>query len=190
MKAIQLKYVAVTGLLVLGLANQSFAADATEAARTAEVIEAAAVMVDLQSLVVQSRLNAVNDLPGGDVDLDAVEERDKQSAEVDAAVAAGNEAVAAMNLANENGDAEAFDAAKADLAEALVQARNALLGILPATAAAADPGDDSEQDLDPPNIYDDPWESQGIRAYYQSLFVVFNEASSYDQGTDTDATQE
>jgi hypothetical protein len=116
-----------------------------------------------------------------------------QSAEVDKAVEAGREALAEMELAMDNGDTEAADAAEAKLAEALLQARNALLGIFPVTVAAAEPGDDGEKDYDPPNIYDVPWKSQGIRAYYESLYGSFNDASAFggQRGFgDRDATQE
>jgi len=171
MKAIQLKYVVLTGLLVLGLATHS------SAAPKAEVAEAAAVMSDLQSLVVQAKANESKVALGGDTD--SIAEFYKQSAAVDDAVTAGNEAVAVMNLAMANEDDEAFEAGKADLAEALEQARNALLGIFPVTVATAEPGDDGEKDYDPPNIYEVPWKSQGIRAYYESLFGTFNDARSF-----------
>ena len=48
MNAIQLKYVAVAGLLVLGLATHSFAAN---------VAEATAVMGELETVVVQAKAN-------------------------------------------------------------------------------------------------------------------------------------
>ena len=84
-----------------------------------------------------------------------------------------------MKLETANGNTEAADAAEAKLAEALLQARNALLGIFSQTVAAAEPGDDGEKDYDPPNIYDVPWKSQGIRAYYESLFGTFEDASAF-----------
>ena len=182
MKAIQLKYVAVVGLLALGLANHSFAAN---------IAEATGVMADLESLVVQAKATlAKASLESTDAMADPL----AQSAEVDKAVEAGREALAAMEQAVADGDAEAADAAEADLAKALEQARNALLGIFPEVAAvAADTGDEEEKSYAPPNIYDVPWESQGIRAYYESLFGVFDDASSFGQkgyrGSDQDATR-
>ena len=178
MKTIQLKYVAVVGLLVLGLANHSFAAN---------VAEATAVMGELESVVVEAKANlAKASLDGAD----AVGDPLAQSAEVDKAVEAGREALAEMEQATANGDTEAADAAEAKLAEALLQARNALLGIFPVTVAAAEPGDDGEKDYNSPNIYDDPWESQGIRTYYQSLFDTFQDSSSFGQKGERDATPE
>ena len=189
MKAIQFKYIAVAGLLVLGLANHSFAAD---------VAEASGVMADLESLVVQAKASLANAALGGDVD--AIAEANKRSAAIDAAVAAGNEALSAMEAAVANGDEDAAKMAENDLAAALGQAKNALGGVLPATAAAspkksseAKSNDDEEKDGDPPNIYDVPWKSQGIRAYYQSLFGAFHDASGFGQGKgfgDQDATPE
>ena len=182
MKTIQLKHIAVAGLVVLGLANHSFAAN---------VAEATGVMADLESLVVQAKANlAKASLESTDAMADPL----AQSAEVDKAVEAGREALAAMEQATANGDTEAADAAEAKLAEALLQARNALLGIFSETVAVAEPGDDGEKDYNSPNIYDDPWKSQGIRSYYQSLFEDFQESTTFGQkgyrGSDEDATKE
>lgn len=172
MKAIQLKYVAVVGLLVLSLANHSFAVDAAEAS---------GVMADLETLVSQAKLTLSK---ASLVDADAVAEANELSAAIDAAVAAGRDALSTMEQAIANGDAEGAAAAEDAMAAALRQARDLFLGIFPATAAATDTGDDSEseQDENPPNIYDDPWESQGLRAYYESLFGAFQEASSTVEG--------
>lgn len=189
MKAIQFKYVAVAGLLVLGLANHSFASN---------IAEASGVMADLESLVVQAKAALANAALSGDVD--AIAEANKRSAAIDAAVAAGNEALAAMEAAAANGDEEAAKMAENDLAAALGQAKNALIGVLPAMAAAspkastkAASDEDEEETGDIPNIYDVPWKSQGIRAYYQSLFGAFHDASGFGQGKgfgDQDATPE
>ncbi len=184
MKAIQLKYVAVIGLLVLGLANHSFAVDAAEAA---------GVMADLESLVAQAKV-ILSDAALDDVDaVAAVAKANEISAGIDAAVAAGRDALSAMEQAIANGDAEGAESAEDDLAVALRQASGILSGIFPATAATTDSGDDSEKDYDSPNIYDNPWESQGLRDYYQSLFGAFESASSNGQGKgfgDQDATPE
>lgn len=185
MKAIQFKYVTVVILLVLGFATHSFAAD---------VAKAAGVMADLESEVVQAKASLAKSSLDG---VDAVGDPLAQSAEVDKAAEAGREAMAALEQAEANGDIEAADAAGVKLAAALERARNARQGIFPETStsvADADADDDGEKNYAPPNIYDDPWESQGIRAYYESLFGVFDDASSFGQknyrGSDQDATQE
>lgn len=183
MKAIELKHAAVVSLLVLGFATHSFAAN---------VAEATVVMGELESLVAQAKATlSKSSLDGAD----AVGDPLAQADEVDKAVDAGRQALADMEQAVADGDTEAADAAEAKLAEALLQARNALLGIFPeAAVAAADTGDDEEKSYASPNIYDDPWESQGIRAYYESLFGVFDDASSFGQkgyrGSDQDATEQ
>ena len=181
MKAIQLKYIAVAGLLVLGLANHTFASKAAEAA---------GVMADLESLVVQAKATLAK---ASLESTDAVADPLAQSAEVDKAVEAGREALAAMEQAMANGDTEAADAQEAKLAEALLQARNALQGIFPEMAAAADPVDEPGKKYKKPNIYEVPWKSQGIRAYYESLFNTFEDARDFGGGRgfgDRDATPE
>lgn len=183
MKTMQLKYVAVAGLLMLGLANHAFAVN---------VAEASGVMADLESLAVQAKAALANAALGGNVD--AIAEANKRSAAIDAAVAAGNEALSAMELAMANGDAAAAESAEDELAAALAQAQAALSGVLPETAATKKPEKSkSDKKEDFPNIYDVPWKSQGIRAYYQSLFGSFHDASSFGHGQgfgDQDATPE
>jgi hypothetical protein len=177
MKAIQFKCVAVAGLLLLGLANHSFAVNAAEAT---------GVMADLESLVVQAKATLANAALGGDVD--AIAEANKRSEAIDASVTAGREALSGMEQAITAGDADLAQSKEDDLAAALSQARDALAGILPQTAAAnankqskSNSGGGPGEAGDPPNIYDIPWKSQGIRAYYTSLFGAFNAASSQGQ---------
>lgn len=195
MKAIQFKHVAVAGLLVLSLANQSFAVNAAEAA---------GVLADLEALVVQAKATLANAALGGDVD--AIAEANKRSGAIDGAVGAGRDALAAMEQAIAAGDADAAEAAEDALAAALGQARDALSGVLPETAAASPKkkpkkvksDEDEEDEEGSPNIYDVPWKSQGIRAYYEELFGTWEDASGFGQGKgfgdrdptpETDATQ-
>lgn len=187
MKMKQVKYAVVASLLALGLVNQSYAVDAAAAA---------GVMADLESLVVQAKEVLSKAALGGDVD--AIAEANKRSEAIDTAVAAGRGALAAMEQAIANGDDDAAASAEEDLAAALSRASDALSGVLPASAAIASQNGegnstagDGAEDL--PNIYDVPWKSQGIRAYYQSLFGVFHDASSFGHGKgfgDKDATPE
>lgn len=188
MKMNQLKYVVVASLFALGLVNQSLAVD---------VAAASGVMADLEGLVVAAKENLANAALSGDVD--AIAEANKRSDAIDAAVAAGREALSAMEQADANGDADVAESAEDDLAAALRQAKDALSGALPEVADSQVAGKKNNgnggpgKPGDPPNIYDVPWKSQGIRAYYQSLFGAFHDASSFGHGKgfgDRDATPE
>jgi hypothetical protein len=171
MKAMQLKYIAVAGLLVLSLANQSFAVD---------VAEASGVMADLESLAVQAQKIITDGALAKDPD--AIVEANKRSAAIDAAVADGRVSLAAMEQAVANGNTDLAESAEDDLAAALRQARDAFSGVLLETATVS-ANEESEDDSDDgslqPNINDVPWKSQGIRAYYDSLFRSFDDASAY-----------
>jgi hypothetical protein len=182
MKAIEFKHAVVISLLVLGFATHSSAVNLSQAA---------GLMAALESEAVQAKATLAKASLAG---VDAVADPLAQSDEVDQAVSAGREALAAMEQAEVDGDIEAADAAGVKLAAALERARNARQGIFPETSTSvADADDDIEKDYTPPNIYDDPSESQGIRAYYESLFGVFDDASSFGQkgyrGSDQDATK-
>jgi len=181
MKAMQLKHVAMAGILALGLSAQSFAVN---------VAESTSVLADLESLAVKAQKIIADGALAKD--LDAIEEGSKRSAAIDDAVKAGREALAAMEQAVANGDDAAAQAAEDALAAALSQARDALSGVLPEKAAAKGEAEAEPEEAgdELPNIYDEPWKSQGIRAYYQSLFNTFNEASSYGGDKEVDATPE
>jgi len=183
MKAMQFKHIAMAGVLALGLANQSFAVD---------VAESTSVMADLECLVVQAKAALANASLTG---VDATAEAGARAAAIDEAVKAGREALAAMTQAIADGDETAAQAAEDALAAALSQARDALAGVLPEKMAAkgeaeAEPEEAGEE---LPNIYDVPWKSEGIRAYYQSLFGSFHDASSFGGekviNVDEDATK-
>ena len=169
MKAKQLKYIAVAGVLALSLANHSFAVD---------VAESTSVLEDLESLAVKAqKIIAEGAL---DKNLDTVEEGGMRWAAITNAVEAGRVALADMEQAVADGDESAAQDAEDALAAALGQAKEALSGVLP--EKMADEGEtavEPEQETGLPNIYDEPWQSEGIRAYYQSLFNSFNDASSY-----------
>jgi len=171
MKAKQLKYIAVAGVLALSLANNSFAVD---------VAESSSVLEDLESLVLKAQ--KIIAAGAATKDLDAIEVGKQQAAAIDDAVKAGRQALADMEQAVADGDESAAQDAEDALAAALGQAKEALTGVLP--EKVADEGEDEtavepEQETGLPNIYDEPWQSEGIRAYYQSLFNSFNDASSY-----------
>jgi len=188
MKAMQFKYVAVACLLALSLSSQSFAVDAAEAT---------GVMADLDSLVTEAQ--KIISAEASALDSAAADEAIARSVELDKAVAAGREALSAMEEAIANGDDAAAEAAEDDLAAALRRARDVLAGVL--TASVATSSDESQDDSvagpvsdwDAPNIYDVPWKTQGIRAYYDSLFATYQDSSSFGKtagsgGVEEDAT--
>ena len=174
MKAMQFKYIVVACLLALTVSSQSFAVDDAEAA---------GVMTDLESLVTEAQ--RIISAEASNLDLAATDEAIPRSVAIDKEVEAGREALAAMEEAVLNGDNAAAEAAEDDLAAALRRARDLLAGGLPAPAATSDEQsqDDSVagpvSDWDAPNIYDVPWRTQGIRAYYDSLFASFQDSESF-----------
>jgi hypothetical protein len=177
MKTIQFKCVAIALISALSLASQSFAVD---------VAEAASVMADLDTLAIQAKANLANASLNN---LGATDEANQQSVAIDEAVEAGREALADMEQAVANGDDEAAEAAEDALASALRQAKAVLAGVLTAAVATSsdeqadesqdDSGEEPEGGWGSPNIYDQPWQTTGIRAYYESLFGAFQDASGF-----------
>ena len=172
MRAIQFKCLAMACIIALGFAHQSYAVDAAEAA---------SVMADLQTLAIEAKENLAKAALEGVI---TVEEAMKQSEAIDAAVEAGKQAQLAMEEAIENKDDDAAEAAEDDLAAALSQAKAVMAGVLTAAVGTTEgeQTDDGEQPDDegaPPNIYDQPWKTDGIRAYYESLFGAFQDASAF-----------
>jgi hypothetical protein len=200
MKMIQFKYAVTACLMAFGLVSQSFAVD---------VAEAASVLSDLENLAIQAKANLAN---ASLENLGATDVANQQSVEIDKAVDAGRDALAAMEDAILKGDDDAAEAAEDALADALRQAKAVLAGVLTAAVATSEEeqSDESQDDAeeeqegdDPPNIYDQPWKTDGIRAYYQSLFGAFEDASAFgdqrgfgsqnttpDLAPDVDATPE
>ena len=135
-------------------------------------------------------INAYLALAAAAGDTEASEEAMKRSNAIDTAVAMARDAYAAMDAGVNSGNLDAAESAQDDLAAALVLVRDAFMGALPETmvATAGDEGDDEEagggarDPDDPPNIYEVPWKSQGIKAYYQSLFGKWYDARSFGHG--------
>lgn len=164
-----------------------------------DLAEAAAVMAEVESMAVHAKANLASAALGGDTD--AVAEAQKRSDAIDAAVAAVRTAYAQFERDFTNGDMDAAATSGDDMAGLLVQVKDALMGAVPEVAmdqsqeagdeemAGGAPGDPN----DPPNIYEVPWKSQGIKAYYQGLFGEFWNASAFGHGQgfgDRDATPE
>ena len=92
MKTIQFKCVVTACLLAFGLVSHSFAVD---------VAEAASVLNDLETLAIQAKANLAN---ASLENLGATDVANQQSAEIDKAVDAGRDALAAMEEAVANGE--------------------------------------------------------------------------------------
>jgi len=164
-----------------------------------DVAEAAGVMSEVEAMSVTAKANLAEAALGGDTE--AIAEAKKRSDAIDAAVAGARDAFAQLELNVNNGNNDAAETAEDDLAAALVQVRDALMGAIPEEMLAqaegsttteksgGNPGDPE----DPPNIHEVPWKSQGIKAYYQELFGEWWNASAFGHGNgfgDGDATPE
>ena len=178
----------LTAACVFLIAGRSVAVD---------LAEAAGVMAEIEAMAVSAKA-AIADaaVSGGDV----VEAQTRADA-IDAAVAQARDAFSNMELSIQSGDMDAADTAEDELAAALVLVRDALMGAIPEAmtdaggnegAAGQQQGTPGDPD-DPPNIHEVPWKSQGIKAYYQSLFGDWWNASAFGHGRgfgDGDATPE
>ncbi len=168
-------------------------------ANAADLAEASAVMGEVESMSVHAKANLAEAALSGDTE--AIAEAKRRSDAIDAAVASARNAFAELEMNINSGDADAADTAEDELAAALVQVKDALMGAIPETLveqtqegssselAGGKPGNPD----DPPNIHEVPWKSQGIKAYYQALFGEFWNASAFGHGRgygDGDATPE
>lgn len=164
-----------------------------------DLAEAAEVMSDVEAMSISAKTAVAEAALGGDTD--AIAEAQKRSDAIDAAVAMARDAYADMERNIQNGDMDAAETAEDDLAAALVQVKNALMGAIPETMVATAgnenggqrPGGPPGNPDNPPNIHEVPWKSQGIKAYYQSLFGEWFNASAFGLARgfgDGDATPE
>lgn len=187
-RSVKLGFFAITCTLVF--VGQSMAVD---------LAAAAGVMAEVESMSVHAKANLAEAALAGDTD--AIMEAKKRSDAIDGAVASARAAFAKMETDIKGGEMDAAEAAEDDLAATLVQVKDALIGAIPealaeeveqtenAEMAGGAPGNPD----DPPNIYEVPWKSEGIKAYYQGLFGEFWNASAFGHGNglgDRDATPE
>ncbi len=167
--------------------------------KAAGLEEAAGVMAEVESMSVSAKANLADAALGGDTE--AIAEAKKRSDAIDAAVADAREAFAKLEVNTKSGDADAAETSEDDLAAALVQVKDALMGAIPESMTAQVDKNKSKKHAggkpgkpnDPPNINEVPWKSQGIKAYYQGLFGEFWNASAFGHASgfgDRDATPE
>ncbi|RKX43416.1 MAG: hypothetical protein DRP64_08255 [Verrucomicrobia bacterium] len=125
-------------------------------------------------------------------DVEAIAVARQRSADVESAVAEARDAHAAMEHAVAAGNEDAAAAAAEDLAAAQEKASNAVSGNVPEPTpqGAEQAAVDTEPGL--PNIYDVPWQSDGLRSLYQGLFSATWSASAQGGAgfSERDATPE
>lgn len=166
-------------------------------ANAVDLAEAAGVMAEVESMSVAAKASLASAALDGDAE--AVAEAKKRSDAIDTAVASARDAYSQLEISVNSGDTDAAETAGDDLANALQQVRDALMGAIPEELlaqaeeaqskqkAGGKPGDPNN----PPNLHEVPWKSQGIKAYYEGLFGHFWNAQAFGHGQgfgDRDAT--
>lgn len=162
--------------------------------RAAGEADASADLAAIAALSVQAKANLAMAALGGD--LNAIAEASKRSDAVDAAMAQAQEAYSALEAAMESGDAAAQQAAMDTIVASKQKATDALNGVIPESMineisewkANTGTGGGPGYPYDAPNIYDQPWQTVGMRNFYANQFGSFW-ASGRETG-DTDATPE
>ena len=154
---------------------------------------AAAELALLEAMAVESKAVLAEAALSGDVD--AIAEAEKRSDATDAAVAQAQEAFAAMEIALENGDLDAAESSYEDIQVALESAYDASNGAIPEgleatveTSLDVTTSGVNSRPYDPPNVYNDPSQTQTSQDFYQSHF-----GNLYESGTtpsDRDTTPE
>lgn len=138
---------------------------------------AAGDLANVSAIAVQAKADLAAAALAGDVD--AIAEAGKRADAVDLAVAQAAAAYATLETELANGNEDAAQSAADDLKAAVQNATDAVGGNIqdmpePTTPArgktsVGGPG----RPFDPPNMYDVPWNSQGMRDFYQSSFGNF-----------------
>jgi len=173
----------------------------TALAQAADMAVASGILADVSVMDVQAKAGLADAANSGDVA--AIAEASKRADAVDAAMADAQAAYAALERAVAGDDADAAASASDDLEAARQRASDALGGAIPdATPKSAqevwkesqtNTGGGPGRAYDPPNIYDVPWQTQGMRSLYTSLFGSFWTTSSRGGSLDDgggDATPE
>jgi hypothetical protein len=171
----------VVCVAVLSASSSIFAADLAEASGT---------LAEVAVTVAQANAELAQAASGGD--LEVIAEAQNRANAVDAAMGDATQAYASL----ESGD----DSAVEGLNEALQRATDALNGIVREESSQSkhakwkkdqeNGGGGPGRPYDPPNIYDVPWETAGLRSFYQGLFGNLWGSSSFGGGRDRDATPE
>jgi hypothetical protein len=171
---------------VLGMASLLFAVHASGA----DKIAASAILAELSTISVKAQANLVEATSTGGVD--AIAEARKRADAVDSAVAAGQEASAAMDRAIDAGNQDAADAAEDGIKDALQMANDALNGIVPKVAATkawkeskSNTGGGPASPFEPPNIYESPSSTKHQQSVAQKSWGTLWSSGSIGGGLDS-----
>lgn len=155
-------------------------------AQAADLADASGILADIAVMAVQAKANLAVAANSGDVD--AIAEAVKRADAVDAAMSEALAAYNALETATEENDDDAAEEAFADMETARQKANDALNGAVPEATPASmhslwkesqkNTGGGPGRSYDPPNIYDRPWHSQGLRHFYQGVFGTAWSASA------------
>lgn len=164
-------------------------------AQAVDMAAASGILADIAVMAVQAKANLAVAANSGDVD--AIADATKRADAVDAAMAEALEAFA--TLENNPDDIGAIE----DMEAARQKADDALNGAVPEATPESmhvlwkesqeNTGGGPGRAYDPPNIYDRPWHSQGLRHFYQGVFGNAWSASAHGGSHvfgDRDATPE
>ncbi len=142
---------------------------------------AAGDLAEIATISVQSKANLADSALGGDVN--EIAESGKRSDAVDAAMSQGQEAHSAMERAVTGGDEDAAQSAVEDLQASKQKAQDALNGVIPDSLKQSvhdkwkegqtNTGGGPGKAGDPPNIYNRPWQTQGMQSFYTGLWGNF-----------------
>ena len=145
-----------------------------------DLAENAAKLADIGTISTLAQSAVAQAAVLGDVTILA--ETTTRAATIDAALKSAQDAYVACELALENGDEEGAADAVKDLDAALAEAKGALLSavanVAPKKESVAGESGGPGEAGDPPNIYEELWQTDSMRSFYQSLFGMAWSASA------------
>lgn len=184
----KLAKITLSSICLIGMCYATTASAVDQAAAAADLADISAISVQAKASLAEAALSG---------DVDAIAEAEKRSDAIDGAAAQATAAYATLESELASGNEDAAQSAADDLKAAVENARDAIQGIISQDMAnAGDKAKNSKKNsvggpgrpYDPPNMYDIPWNSAGMRAFYQSNFGNFWQAGV--SPTDKEATPE
>ena len=182
-----------TGLVAMVVAMASL----VQVQAVVDMAAATGTLADISVMAVQAKANLAAAANNGDID--EIADATKRADAIDAAVTEAQKAFTVTENAVAQNDEAAAAEALASLNSSWKKANDALNGAVPEATpkGAHDKWKESQTNTgggpgkayDPPNIYDVPWQSDGMRAVYAAEFGNFFIAGGNSFG-DSDATPE
>ncbi|MCK4564361.1 MAG: hypothetical protein KAU94_06785 [Verrucomicrobia bacterium] len=188
-----------TGLVAMVVAMASL----VQVQAVVDMAAATGTLADIAVMAVQAKANLAAAANSGDID--AIADATKRADAIDAALSEAQAALAATESAVAQNDEAAAAESIGDVDTAWKKANDALNGAVPEATpkslkeqwkeSTTNTGSGPGQAYDPPNIYDVPWQSAGLRAVYAAQFgnVYVSGGGSFANSTsfgDSDATPE